>query len=355
MRIIAILAFMSLASTAPAAPTLAQRLVTDAQVPGAGVALWDGETLSVSVAGQRVQGGAPVEDSDLWHIGSNTKAMTATLIARLVEAGVLDWDDTLGEALGEAVPNMRPRYRDVTLVDLLRHRSGLPANDRIWHMFRYAMAYDASEPELSGAPLLDAKLTYAKRLLRRRPATKNRDFLYSNAGYVMAGLMAELATGQPYEQLMQDQVWRPLGITSAGFGPPARDGSQPQGHQGNDCAPADLDAPADNPEVLNAAGRAHMTLSDQMRFLRAHMEQPSDFLSPESWALLHDPEEDYALGWGVDARGVLGHSGSNTMWISVERFETGAPFALIANANCARIDAVTQFVDQIWGQRADKG
>ncbi|MHC4473500.1 MAG: serine hydrolase, partial [Planctomycetota bacterium] len=67
---------------------------------------------------------------DLWHIGSCTKSMTATLVGRLVEQGKLRWATTLAEALPGLEERMRAEYRKVTLADLLSHRAGAPRDLR---------------------------------------------------------------------------------------------------------------------------------------------------------------------------------------------------------------------------------
>ena len=63
---------------------------------------------------------------DRFHIGSCTKAMTATMIARLVEAGKLKWSQTVATSLPDQNSGMRPEYRPVTLAQLLSHRGGFP-------------------------------------------------------------------------------------------------------------------------------------------------------------------------------------------------------------------------------------
>ncbi|MBK9411788.1 MAG: beta-lactamase family protein [Gemmatimonadetes bacterium] len=62
---------------------------------------------------------------DQWHIGSCTNAMTATLVARLVDRGVLSWDTTIGAVIGPAI---HPAWKDVPILWLLTHRSGAPLN-----------------------------------------------------------------------------------------------------------------------------------------------------------------------------------------------------------------------------------
>ena len=84
-----------------------------------------GRDTAAAVGVRAVGEPAPVTVDDRWHIGSDTKAFTATLIARLVEEGVLRFDETLEEALPEAAPGMHPGYRGVTILQLLSHTGGI--------------------------------------------------------------------------------------------------------------------------------------------------------------------------------------------------------------------------------------
>src|SRR6185436_647825 len=63
---------------------------------------------------------------DRFHLGSCTKAMTATLVAMLVEEGMLNWTTTLGELFADTVKPMHPAWEKVTLRQVLAHRAGLP-------------------------------------------------------------------------------------------------------------------------------------------------------------------------------------------------------------------------------------
>lgn len=74
---------------------------------------------------RRLGSADPVRRGDGWRLGSDGKAMTATMIARLVEQGVLSWDTRLDQMLPDLAASMHPEYRGVTLPDLLSHRSGL--------------------------------------------------------------------------------------------------------------------------------------------------------------------------------------------------------------------------------------
>ena len=75
--------------------------------------------------------------------------------------------------------------------------------------------------------------------LANAPAGAVGDFLYSNLSYALAGAMAERLTGKSWETLMQERLFVPLGITTAGYGPPGTPGQvdQPWGAQGRSERP----------------------------------------------------------------------------------------------------------------------
>ena len=88
----------------------------------------DGKLAAEAALGVRALGShpEPVTTNDRWHIGSDTKAFTATLIARLVEKGVMHFDDTLAASFPAFAEAMDPAYRTITVTQLLSHTAGLP-------------------------------------------------------------------------------------------------------------------------------------------------------------------------------------------------------------------------------------
>ncbi len=73
-----------------------------------------------------------VEVTDRFHLGSNTKAMTATWVGMAIDAGKLGWDSTLAGVFPDLASRIHPDYRRVTVDQLLSHRAGLPANIAWW-------------------------------------------------------------------------------------------------------------------------------------------------------------------------------------------------------------------------------
>jgi CubicO group peptidase (beta-lactamase class C family) len=110
-------------------------ILKEYNLPALGGAVVTGKGLeALGVVGVRKAGtDVAATADDLWHLGSNTKAMTATLVAALIEQGTLKWETTVGETFADLVPAMPPTLGNVSLLHLLSHRAGLPAN-LLWGM-----------------------------------------------------------------------------------------------------------------------------------------------------------------------------------------------------------------------------
>lgn len=318
-------------------------------VPALGVVvLVDGELRGLGVSGVRRQGHPQlVTVDDRWHLGSCTKVMTATLLAKYVERGSLQWTTTVAEALPDLAATLHADARGITVRDLLTHRAGLPGGppEPLWGQLFDFPGSDA-----------EARTKVAATMLAVAPEAKpGARFLYSNAGYMIAGAIVERVGKAPWAELMQRELFGALGITSAGFGMPgAADGTtEPWGHQASKSGPVPVFA--DNPPSLGPAGTAHMTLRDWAKFAALHLgvvvDHEHPLLTAASLAALRTPPAgaDYALGWVVTKRPwapgpVLTHSGSNTMWYCVAWLAPEAKFAVLVTCNqgeaAAACDAV---------------
>jgi len=313
--------------------SLLETIRADAKVPAlAAVVLRGDQIVAAGVAGVR-EAGRPerVTISDRFHLGSDTKAMTATLIARLVERGKLRWDTTIGEVFGPTVLPLDPAWRSVTLTQLLHHRAGAPADlsaDGLWGRLW----------KQRGTPV-EQRLELVRGVLARPPISQpGTAYLYSNAGYAIAGAMVETVMQRSWDDLIQTELFEPLGMKSAGIGPPGTPAThdQPRAHDflGRAVQPGPA---ADNPAAIAPAGMVHVSLPDWAKFVALHLRGDAAnphrqvaLLSADSFDFLHRPADGagvrYACGWGVaeapwakgdgvDARGMfLAHDGSNTMW-----------------------------------------
>ena len=163
----------------------------EANTPALAAAWRRGERLEIVSDGRRaVERETEVTDSDLWHVGSITKSMTGTMLARLVEHGTLRWEETLESALGALVPDMRADYRSASLLDLVTGRSGLPTNIAMTKFILYPR--EEADPRAS-------RLKYAREALSMAPeGAPGASFVYPNNGFVVAAMLAEQRTGTPW-------------------------------------------------------------------------------------------------------------------------------------------------------------
>jgi CubicO group peptidase (beta-lactamase class C family) len=288
---------------------------------------------------------ARVTIADKFHIGSCTKAMTATLAAMLVEQGKIGWDDSLEKIFPERAAKMNAAYRPVTLEMLLTHRSGA--------------AHDGTNYGPNDAPVTAQRLMYLESVVSKKPKTEpGKAYSYSNAGYIIAGAMLERVTGSSWEELMQKKLFGPIGMASAGFGAPSKpiEADQPWGHvlEGGKFVPRY----GDNHRALGPAGTVHCGLVDYLKFADLHAtngSRPTGLLAPQFFERLHEPVKDnYAMGWGVVERPwakgrALTHHGSNTMnyfivWIA-PKIEL-----CIAIASNASSDEMPKILDKVAGE-----
>lgn len=297
------------------------------RAPGLTAAVISGGKLAgVGLVGIR-KGGVPipVQRADLWHIGSCTKAMTATLIALQVEKGKMRWDMRIAEVLPELKDAIAAGYRDVTLEQLLNHRSGLPNQppSEVW-----------DEAWAQRGTVIEQRLAFAKANLARQPeVAAGTKYIYSNTNYTVASCMLERALEQPWEKLMREQLFPPLMMRLVGFGMPGSPGQvdQPWAHKwrNNRLEPQQLD----NPPAIWPGGGVHCSIWDFSRFVAFHLagaRGEGRLLKAETFSALHYPpegDEPYAMGWlrgrpeWADGGYTLTHTGSNTlnfaeMWIA---------------------------------------
>ncbi|WP_445044127.1 serine hydrolase domain-containing protein [Streptomyces sp. SAS_272] len=222
--------------------------------------LRDGKQTRVFRAGAAdLATGRPPRVNDHMRIASTAKAFSGAVALSLVDRGTLRLDDTLRKRL----PQLPAAWGQVTLRQLLHHTSGLPdysqspgfmaelaADPRHHFDSRHLLDYVAGEP-----------LLFA-------PGSR---YAYSNSDNIAVALMAEAATGTPYEQLLQRLVYRPLGL---------RDTSLPQGYRmpepylhGYDMS--DPASPEDVSELVSASGAwasggIVSTPLDMTRFIRGY-------------------------------------------------------------------------------------
>lgn len=318
-----------------------QKLVDAHWVPGLAAARVTTEgVVSQGCAGLRKRKSTEkIQPKDRFHLGSNTKSMTATLAAILVQEKKLSWHTTIAEVLQSKRYEVDEKFGKATLKQLLSHRAGLQqitGTEPEW----------AKLVEESRESAEKARENYVRAFLKRPPNYElGSKFEYSNEGFMIAGHMLEVIMGKSWETLMREHLFGPLEMKSAGFGAPGTKEQidEPRGHTGwwKSIEPG---PDADNPAGLGPAGTVHASLEDWGKFiayiLRAAQgkEERLDKTHFEVMTTPPDKLEEYALGWCTAERDWAGgkaiwHNGSNTMWYALAWLAPHKGFAAIAACN----------------------
>jgi CubicO group peptidase (beta-lactamase class C family) len=286
----------------------------------------------VAVGVRKIGDPTLITTNDVFHIGSCTKSMTATLAGMLIDEGKLGWDTTIADVFPELKGKMDPQYDNVTVEELLTQCGGVPSDppDAAW-----TQAW-----KQQGTPM-EQRRQFIEAVLSQPPAAKpGTQMIYSNQGYAIVGAMLEKITGTPWETLITERLFKPLHMDTAGFGPPGTIGQvdEPWGHVRKLFM--NIPVQVDNPPAIAPAGTVHCSLDDFARYAIFQMENQPHLLKPETFAKLHTPPPggDYACGWVVMRRGWAGgkalwHNGSNTTFYFAVWLAPNKKLAVITATN----------------------
>jgi CubicO group peptidase (beta-lactamase class C family) len=269
------------------------------RVPGLAVAVVQGESVIYSNGfgvTSLEEGGVPVTPRTLFLIGSTTKPLTGTMIMRLVEAGVLDLDRPAGEYAPDLRFSSPSAERIITLRMLLSHTSGLQSS---------AIYFGPRDPDGLDQMMRESLSS------REFVAPPGTVYFYSNDGLQLAGYIAQVTTGEAFDDLMRRLVFEPLEMTRTTFDPlvamtyphalshaPKLDGSLAVEHRMADYA-------AGHP-----CGFLYSTVQDVANFAMLHLNagrfRGRPVLTPASVALMHRPQTSlytvFDEGYGLTFR-----------------------------------------------------
>jgi CubicO group peptidase (beta-lactamase class C family) len=193
-----------LAAQRPASPdwTAFDRYVakaaTDWRVPALAIAVVKDDSLVFAKGYGVLETGTPrrADAHTRFAIGSTTKAMTAAALAMLIDEGKLRWDDHVADYVPDLQLADEYASHELTIRDLLTHRTGLGSTDMLWFRWRYSM------------PEMIHRLRYVK------PETSFRsNWDYQNVMYAIGGTIVERASGMSWDAFMRTRIFAPLGMT----------------------------------------------------------------------------------------------------------------------------------------------
>ncbi|HEX5506362.1 MAG TPA: serine hydrolase domain-containing protein [Thermomicrobiales bacterium] len=304
-------------------------------VPGVAVGVvHDGKEYTAGFGVTSVENPLPVTADTLFQIGSTTKTVTGTAAMRLVERGKLDLDAPLRTYLPKLRLKDEAAAARVTLRHLFNHTGG-------W-------LGDYFDDTGMGEDALRRIVTRMAKLPQLTPL--GEVWSYNNAGYYLAGRVLEVVTGQPYETVVQELVFDPLGMGMSFFFPgDVLVHRFAVGHTVQDDE-VKIATPWPLPRAAHAAGGVTSTVKDQLTYARFHLgdgaaPDGARLLSPESMQEMQTPRVDAGsqagmLGvtwWVKDLDGVrvVRHGGTTNGQLSAFVLAPSRGFALtvLTNAN----------------------
>ena len=300
-------------------PALAAAIVTDTGIVDA-----------QAVGCRRYGGPANVTNNDVFLPGSCAKSFTSVLLGVLVDEGKVSWTATLSEIFPEFSNTMRQEYRDVNLLHLLSHTAGFVR---------------APELTLHSSSPKDLRREVVAWALTQPPAVQRGQYLYSNVGFIIAGAIAEKLENRPYEELVKEKVFQPLGLATAGFGQAGTAGLEDQPLKHTPGNSPILPAPQDPVWIIqNPAGAGlYLSIGDWGKYcqwvLACEAGRPS-LLRAETARRITTPVASGidALGWGVayldwaDGK-ALSYLGSDGYGFAQVVLLTGHRFGLVVMTN----------------------
>jgi D-alanyl-D-alanine carboxypeptidase len=322
-------------------------------IPAMGAIVFRADTIvGRGVAGVRRSNATTlVEATDRFELGSNTKAITAAVLATLVEEGKLAWTTPLANVFPEWRDSISADFRTITVDLLLSHHAGIsPFTDTDDKDFKRI-------PRFSGTPM-QQRAAFTAWVLRSKaagPVGVSGKGLYSNGSYMIAGAIAERITGQSWESLVRTRVFTPLGITGAFAWSDSADLNQPWGHHETrgGTKPVDPRDPAERlPPIIWPAGSVELSLEGYAKFLQINLRglqgRDTPLLKAATIKHLHtspvSPPDKYGLGWGLqdfDGAPASVHVGSDGTFYAVTIIQPTRDLgvAVFANAGGERAAA----------------
>jgi len=324
-------------------------------VPGMAVAVVkDGKIVLTKGYGLRKLGDStPVDEFTMFAIGSNTKAFTTAALATLVDAGKLSWDDHVYERLPDFVMYDPYVSHEMTIRDLLTHRSGMGLGEGDLLFWPHS-TYTRDE--------IIHKLPFMK------PHSSFRShYAYDNLLYMTAGQIIPAVTGTSWDNYIREHIFEPLGmkhsvVTNKDF-KAGDDYATP-----HSCVDGKLQViPLEDLDNVGPAGAINSSAADMARWVQLQLNrgkfadrdgrlfserQSHEMWSPQTILNVGDPPPplsglkanfaDYALGWGLrdyHGRKLVGHTGGVAGFVSRVMLVPGENLGVVILTNAEETSA----------------
>jgi D-alanyl-D-alanine carboxypeptidase len=278
------------------------------------------------------------KNTDYFHLGSNTKAITGYIAAYLVENNKIKWTTSFFDVFPTWKKRSNPYYYKITLADLLSHRARIQP-------YTSGSEYQRL-PHFKGSKS-EKRKRFSKYLLQKKPVITNQEtYNYSNAGYSIAALMLEKVSGKTWEQLVNEVLFEKLNLNYK-FGWPNRfELNQPWGHWiQNNTLQALAPSTDYNLNLAEPAGDISMPLKDYATFIQLNLQGlqgENNFLKKDTYEFLHFGTKNYSIGWAnsnTQNEKLSEHAGSDGTFFSYTLIDKKKNLAYIILINSATDEA----------------
>lgn len=231
--------------------------------------------------------------NDRFHIGSNTKAMTAFIMAKYVEKGKLKWTTKFFDIFPEWKANSKEDYYNITLQDLLSHRARVQP---------FQEDNDPTIPDFKGIKQ-EKRSQFGKFVLSLNPVEidSTHKFNYSNAGYTLATLMLEKVSQESWEELVEKVFNKDLKLNVKFSWPENQNTKDTWGHSFKNDKLTPVSSNSDyHLDFTEPAGDINITLKNYAKFIQLNLKGlngHNNYLTAKTYKFIHKGIENYALGW----------------------------------------------------------
>lgn len=231
--------------------------------------------------------------NDRFHIGSNTKAMTAFIIAKYVENGKLKWTTKFFDLFPEWREKSRADYANITLQDLLSHKAGIQP---------FQGEGDPPIPDFKGTNP-EKRKQFGQFVLTLEPVKldEQNPFIYSNAGYTLATLMLEKVSGKSWEQLVKKVFNKDLKLNVKLSWPENQKRKDTWGHSSENGTLKPISSTFDyHLDYTEPAGDINIKLKDYIKFIQLNLrglKGQDNYLKAKTYTFIHKGVENYSIGW----------------------------------------------------------
>lgn len=304
----------------------------------------------------------PVRPDTLFALGSLSKGVTAEVVTCLVNEGRLSWDDKLTDLLPPGTP-LSADARNITLLALVTHTSGLPRQNMDLPMLKKFIGYLGSGENFYGELDSDNVLDY----LANWQAPQSKAPEYSNLGYALIGYILKYKTGEDIQTLASRYIFQPLNMASTSFTPQHLKGfaQRALGHAGDQpkFIPRGQLTPDwhfDNNMV--AAASLYSNAEDLIAYARYHVSKTGsrelDTVFAEVGNIIYQQSnQSQGIAWVTDYRGgekitwQVGYIGGYSSFIGFDK-EKGNAVVVLQNAfNWSNYIGMTLLLDMAKNDR----